>query len=49
MAGQSRDNESDRVVGAVSGNRSPDTVPGRLYGLRPATPEPRPGRGVRQP
>jgi hypothetical protein len=49
MAGQSRDNGLDRVVVAVSGNRSPDNVPGRLHGLRPATPEPRPDPDVRQP
>jgi hypothetical protein len=48
MAGRSRDNALDRVVVVVSGNRSLDNVLGRLYGLRPATPAPRPGPGVGQ-
>jgi hypothetical protein len=48
MAGQSRDNALDHVVVVVFGNRSLDNVPGRLYGPRPATPEPRPDLDVRQ-
>jgi phospholipase C len=48
MAVRSRDNALDHVVVVVSGNRSLDNVLGRLYGLRPATLEPRPGPGVRQ-
>jgi hypothetical protein len=49
MPGQNRDHTLDHVVVVVFGNRSLDNVPGRLCGPRPATPEPRPDPGVRQP
>jgi hypothetical protein len=48
MAGQSRDNTLDHVVVVVFGNRSLGNVPGRRYGLRPATPEPRSAPDARQ-